>query len=81
LGARLKRLREARGMTRASLADAVAGLGRRTGQTDIRRYEDEGYYPRIQTFAVLAEALGVSMDVLWHGEEKAERLAWQRERQ
>jgi hypothetical protein len=27
------------------------------------------------------EALGVSMDVLWYGEEEAERLAWHRERE
>jgi len=79
-GARLKRLREARGLSRAELAAIVVKLGRRTEQSDIRSYEEDGYFPRIQTFAALARALGVSLDVLWYGEEKAEQLAWERER-
>ena len=78
-GARLRHLREVRGMTRAELAEATARLGRRTERNDVIRYEEGGYYPRLPTFAALAEALGVSLDVLWYGEEEAERLAWQRE--
>ena len=38
------------------------------------------YYPRLPTFAALARVLGVSMDVLWYGEEEAAWLAWRRER-
>ena len=85
-GERLRRLREARGMTRAELATACAGLGRRTDRRDIISYEERDYcyeerdyYPRLPTFAALARVLGVSMDVLWYGEEEAEWIAWRRE--
>ena len=67
-------------MTRAELATACVALGRRTDRRDIIGYEESDYYPRLPTFAALARVLGVSMDVLWYGEEEAERLAWQRER-
>jgi len=67
-------------MTRAELAAACVGLGRRTDRTEIVRYEESDYYPRLPTFAALARVLGVSMEVLWYGEEEAERLAWQHER-
>jgi len=80
LGERLQRLREARGMTRAELATACVALGRRIERNDIVRYEEGAYYPRLPTFAALARVLGVSMDMLWYGEEEAERLAWGRER-
>ena len=78
-GERLRRLREARGMSRVELAEACNRLGRRTDRRDIIRYEEGGYYPRLPTFAALARVLGVSMDALWYGEEEAERLAWERE--
>jgi hypothetical protein len=67
-------------MTRAELAEACVILGRRTDRTEISRYEEGDYYPRLPTFAALACVLGVSMDVLWYGEEEAEQLVWQRER-
>ena len=51
--------------------------GRVDGQ--VTRYEEDAYYPRLPTFAALARVLGVSMDVLWYGEEEAEWLAWRRE--
>jgi hypothetical protein len=34
----------------------------------------------LPTFAALARAFGVSMDTLWHGEEEAASLGWERER-
>ena len=46
-------------MTRAELAAACAGLGRRTDRTEITRYEEDAYYPRLPTFAALARVLGV----------------------
>jgi hypothetical protein len=39
-----------------------------------------GFDPRLPMFAALAEALGVSMDVLWYGEEEAARIARERGR-
>ena len=62
-------------MTRAELAAACAGLGWRTDRAEIARYEEDAYYPRLPTFAALARVLGVSVDALWYGEEKAEQLA------
>ena len=38
------------------------------------------YEPNLRAFAALARVLGVSMDVLWYGEEEADSLAWERER-
>ena len=66
-------------MTRSELARACIAVGRRTDRAEIIRYEESLYLPRLPTFAALARALGVSMDVLWYGEEEAERLAWERE--
>ena len=78
LGECLRRLREARGLTRSELARACIAAGRRTDRAEIIRYEDGLYLPRLPTFAALARMLGVSMEVLWYGEEEAERLAWER---
>ena len=66
-------------MTMSELARACVALGRRTDRTEILRYEAGLYIPRLPTFAALARVLGVSMDVLWYGDEEAEQLAWQRE--
>jgi len=77
-GARLKRLREARGMSRPEFAVALAALGRRTEDSEIAKYEEYSYYPRVPTFAALARVLGVSMEVLLYGEEEAERIAAER---
>lgn len=66
-------------MTRTGLARACVALGWRVDRVEIIRYEQGVYYPRVPTFAALALVLGVSLDVLWFGEEEAERLAWQRE--
>jgi transcriptional regulator with XRE-family HTH domain len=79
-GARLQRLREARGLSPAELAVACTRLGRRTERNDVIRYEDGAYWPRVLTFAALACGLGVSMDVLLYGEEEAARIALERAR-
>jgi transcriptional regulator with XRE-family HTH domain len=79
LAARIRRLREARGMTRGELVAAVQALGARTERNDVVRYEECDYYPRLPMFAALAEALDVSLDVLWYGEAEAEWLGERRE--
>ena len=66
-------------MTRGELAAACVALGRRADRRGIFAYKEAGYYPRLPTFAALARVLGVSMDVLWYGEEEAEWLAWRHE--
>jgi transcriptional regulator with XRE-family HTH domain len=70
-GARLRRLREAVGLSRTEFAAACTRLGRRTEWNDIIHYERGNYWPRVPTFAALARVLGVSMDVLWYGEQEA----------
>ena len=75
---RIRRLREAKGLTRAGLAEAMRVLGARTERRDLLRYEDLGYEPKLRTFAVLARALGVSVETLLYGEEEAARIAAER---
>ena len=64
---------------RVARRDKGAALGRRTERRDIISHEESGYYPRLPRFAALARVFGVSMDVLWYGEEETEWLAWRRE--
>ncbi len=71
LAARIRRLREARGMSRRDLAVAMRAFGARTDPPDIGRYEGDYYEPKLRTFVALARALGVSLDVLYFGEEGA----------
>ena len=78
-GARLKRLRVASGMSRPEFAAALAALGRRTEGSEIAKYEDSHYYPRVPTFAAMARVLDVSMDVLMWGEVEAARITEERE--
>jgi transcriptional regulator with XRE-family HTH domain len=80
LGARIRRLRAARGMTQPDLAAAMRELGARTEASNIVRYEAYGYEPKIRTFAALARALGVMMEALLYGEDEAARIAAERER-
>jgi DNA-binding XRE family transcriptional regulator len=75
LGARIRRLRLARGMTRSDLAAAMWALGMRTEQRDISRYESDVYEPKIHAFAALAQALGITVEALLYGEEEAVRTA------
>jgi transcriptional regulator with XRE-family HTH domain len=74
-GERLRRLREAGGLSRTEPAAACSRLDRRTGANDIRHYEAGDYWPRVPTFAALARALGGSMETLFYGEEKAGLIA------
>jgi transcriptional regulator with XRE-family HTH domain len=74
-GARLRRRREAGGLSRTELASACTRLGRRTDRSDIIHYERDDYLPRVPTFAALARALDVSMEVLLYGEAEAARIA------
>ena len=80
LGARIRRLRAVRGMTQPGLAAAMRELGARTEQRDISRYEGDVYEPKLRAFAVLARALGVTVEVLLYGEEGAARIAAERTR-
>jgi transcriptional regulator with XRE-family HTH domain len=59
LGQRLKRLREAAGLTQAALADA-AGVPIGT----IRGYEYDRREPLVGTVVKIARAIGVSLDEL-----------------
>lgn len=73
-GARLKRLRLAAKLSRTKLA-ASANLSERY----VHMLEaGERLEPRAATIAGLADALGVSMDLLWHGAEAEDRLARRR---
>jgi hypothetical protein len=65
-------------MTRVGLAAAMRALGARTEAGDIARYEFGYCEPKLRTFAALARALGVSMEVLLYGEEDAARIARKR---
>ena len=78
--ARIRRLREGRGMNRAEVAAAMRALGARTEMPDVARYEGEYYEPKLRTFAALARVLGVSMEALLYGEDEAQRIAAERER-
>jgi len=71
-GARLKRLRVAKGLSRPEFAAALAALaalGRRIEGSEVAKYEESSYYPRVPTFAAMARVLGVSMEALLFGEE------------
>jgi transcriptional regulator with XRE-family HTH domain len=70
LGARIRRLREAHGMTQPSLAAAMRVFGARTEAHDISRYEGDVYEPKLRTFAALAHVFGISMEELYYGAER-----------
>jgi transcriptional regulator with XRE-family HTH domain len=80
LGARIRRLRVARGMAQIELAAAMRAFGVRTEGHTISRYEVDAYEPKLRAFAVLAQALGVTVESLLYGEEAAARIADERER-
>jgi transcriptional regulator with XRE-family HTH domain len=54
LAARIRRLREARGLTRTELAERMRALGARTEPYDLARYEAGECEPKLRIFAALA---------------------------
>lgn len=65
LGQRIRRFRQARGMSQEELAFACQDLGGSVHQPHLVGYERDDHEPRLRTFAVLAKALGVSLDELY----------------
>ena len=74
LGARIRRIREAREKTQDQLAAGCAAFGRTVSRTMIQHWECDQHAPTSANFAALARVLGVSMDVLFYGEEEAARI-------
>lgn len=64
IGQNIKKARREKGWTQKQ-------LGEKCGMVDsaIRRYEIGKGRPKYETLAKIAEALGVSVDLLYHGEE------------
>ena len=75
LGARIRRLRVARGMTRPDLAAAMWVLDMRTEQRDISCYEADCYEPKIRAFVALARVLGLTVEALLYGADR-HRARW-----
>lgn len=63
-GARIRRIRRARGLSQEAVAAQIG-----TTATSLARWELGHVQPQVWLFALLARALGVSMDSLWYGEE------------
>jgi len=66
-GARIARLRKARGFTQDALSDAVL-----TSLSAVKAWEVERSAPRIEQAVRLAEVLNISLDYLFLGREDAE---------
>ena len=66
-GERLRQCRKAAGLTQ----DELAAMCKTTKQ-NISRYETSKREPQLDTAAVIANALGVSLEYLWKGKEKNE---------
>jgi transcriptional regulator with XRE-family HTH domain len=62
-GSRLKRLREARGLTQRQLADRI-----RTEAAQVTRYERAQVLPNAETLVSISETLDVALDFLLRGE-------------
>lgn len=69
LGTRIRRLRMARGLTLDQLAEACSPYGRRVSRGMVQHWETGQHVPTLVNFAALARVFGISMDVLYHGEE------------
>lgn len=69
MGARIRFLRIAQGMTQTDLARRTADMARMDGFTKsfISLLEADRTQPSVRTLATLAETLGASMDYLWTG--------------
>jgi len=50
-------------------AGRAGRAGRRIEGSEVAKYEESSYYPRVPTFAAMARVLGVSMEALLFGEE------------
>jgi transcriptional regulator with XRE-family HTH domain len=70
LGVRIRRLREARGWSQSALARELE-----CAPAVIWFWESGRKYPSVTNFAALAQAFGVSLDVLWYGWERWNREA------
>ena len=79
LGARIRRLREARGPTLDQLAAACSPYGRQVSRGMVQHWEIGQHVPTLVNFAVLARVFGVSMEALFYGEEEAARITEERE--
>ena len=66
-GERLRQCRKAAGLTQEDLAEIC-----KTTKQNISRYETSQREPQLDTAAVIANALGVSLEYLWNGKEKVE---------
>ena len=79
LGARIRRLRAARGMTLDQLALSCSPYGRRVSRGMVQHWETGQHVPTLVNFAALARVFGRSMEALLYGEDEAARLAAERE--
>ena len=68
-GSRLKRLREARGLTQRQLADRV-----KTEAAQVTRYERAQVLPNAETLVALADTLQVDLDFLLRGQADEDAL-------
>jgi transcriptional regulator with XRE-family HTH domain len=80
LGARIRRLRGARGMTLDQLALACSPYGRQVSRGMVQHWETGQHAPSLANFAALARVFGLSMDALLYGEDEAARIAAERDR-
>jgi transcriptional regulator with XRE-family HTH domain len=71
LGARIRRLRNTRGMTQDQLAEACLQYGRQVSRSMVNHWEHDQHAPTLVNFAAMARVFCVSMDVLFYGEEGA----------
>lgn len=69
-GERLRQCREAAGLTQEELADICVAMGQKMQKQSISRYETGSREPNIRIAGTLANALGVSLEVLQFGEEE-----------
>lgn len=67
-------------MTQTQLTEALRALGAQPDSDDVSRWEANIAEPELRTFAALARALGVAMEVLLYGERVAATIAEERER-
>jgi transcriptional regulator with XRE-family HTH domain len=79
LGARIRWLREARGLTLDQLTEAGSPYCRRVDRGMVQHWEVDQHVPALVNFAALARVFGLSMEALFYGEEQAARIAGRHE--